>query len=458
MVKKKVTFCENHPDIATSDQCEQCEKLICYNCRKIFVHRIFCSNKCIRIFISNHARRLFLKALRKFIWLLTWPFHGLLKIQHWKIIEWGLVLGLGFCIYLNVKMKNELVFLRRTVFPEEGIKAVIDTTALKAENLFQPSEGGMVQSSRIDISGEAEKNWIISLSKDDRIIAVQLPKQGKFLFKDVRLDRGQNELIVRALNHEGKVDILQTLRFEYGLPTFNYLVREVGRGPLNSHQVAFTFDGGAEDNAAQEILDCLQEAGVHCTFFLTGRFIQKYPRLVRRIVEEGHEVGNHTMNHPHLTTYAENRKQHTRPNITKAKVQEELIKTAQLFELVTGEKMAGLWRAPYGERNEDILRWAAEAGFKHICWTVGRGWEENMDTMDWVADKNSKAYHSADEIAQKILKYAENKETGANGVIILMHLGTNRTDDFPHKRLPEIISGLKKKGYETVKISEMLSR
>ena len=81
-----------------------------------------------------------------------------------------------------------------------------------------------------------------------------------------------------------------------------------------------------------------------------------------------------------------------------------------------------------------------------------------MDTMDWVADKNSKAYHSADEIAQKILKYAENKETGANGVIILMHLGTNRTDDFPHKRLPEIISGLKKKGYETVKISEMLSR
>ena len=255
---------------------------------------------------------------------------------------------------------------------------------------FQPVS--RVHASHIDISGEAEKNWIISLSKDEQIVAVQLPQQGKFLFEDVQLDRGQNELVVRALNQEGKVVVLHTLKFTYALPTYNYLIREVRRGPLDNRRIAFTFDGGAEDNVAEDILTYLNEAGVHCTFFLTGRFIQKYPRLVRRIVEEGHEVGNHTMNHPHLTTYEENRKQHTRPNITKAKLQEELTKTAQLFELVTGKKMAGFWRAPYGERNEDILKWAAEAGYKHIGWTPWIGYRIKIPRLITALMKLPKKY------------------------------------------------------------------
>ena len=117
--------------------------------------------------------------------------------------------------------------------------------------------------------------------------------------------------------------------------------------------------------------------------------------------------------------------------------------------------MSALWRAPYGYYNEEILEWAAKTGYKHIGWTVGRGWEENMDTLDWVKDKDSKVYHSADEIAEKILNYADKKGAGANGAIILMHLGSLRNDDFPHKKLPDIIEGLQKKGYELVTISEM---
>ncbi|MBN2102654.1 polysaccharide deacetylase family protein [bacterium] len=456
MAKKKVTFCENHPDIATSDSCEVCGKNICYNCLKVFTGRTFCSRKCIRKYALDHIRQFFIDFSIKTGWIITWPIHGLLRVQKWRGLEWCLVLGLALSIYLNIQLKKELDVLQSVVATGAEGAISIDDKTLPPAHVFKPAEGGMVQSNRIDISGEAEENWIVSLSRDDKVISVKLPENGKFEFTNVRLYRGQNELVVRALNQEGRVVVLQTLNLQYGLPTLRYLLSEIKRGPVGRKRVAFTFDGGAEDNAADEILDYLKEENVRSTFFLTGRFIQQYPQTVRRIVSEGHEVGNHTMNHPHLTTYEKNRRHYTRENITRDLLHNELNKTAQRFECVTKKKMSYLWRAPYGERNNDILKWAAEAGYKHIGWTVGRGWEENMDTMDWVADKNSKAYHSAEEIADKILSYADNTGDGADGVIILMHLGTNRKDDYPHKKLPEILKGLKQRGYEPVTVSELL--
>jgi len=457
MTKKKVIFCENHPDIATSDSCEACGKNICYNCLKVFAGHTFCSRQCIRRYALDHIRQFIINFFKTTGWILTWPLHGLLRIQKWRGLEWGLVLGLAFSIYLNFQLKKGLDSLRSVVEPGTEQEAVIDMDDSSPAKVFSPAEGGMVQSNRIDISGEAEENWIISLSRDDQLISAKLPEKGTFEFTNVRLHRGQNQLVVRALNQEGRVVVLQTLNLRFGPPTLKYLLSEVKRGPLSRKRVAFTFDGGAEDNAANEILDYLKAENVKSTFFLTGRFIQQYPQTVRRIVAEGHEVGNHTLNHPHLTTYEKNRNHETLSGVTRDKLYNELNKTAQRFECVTKKKMAGLWRAPYGERNSEILKWAAEAGYKHIAWTVGRGWEENMDTLDWVADKNSKVYHSADEIAEKILTYADNKNDGANGVIILMHLGTNRKDDYPHKKLPDIFKGLKKKGYEMVTVSELLS-
>jgi len=119
--------------------------------------------------------------------------------------------------------------------------------------------------------------------------------------------------------------------------------------------------------------------------------------------------------------------------------------------------MARLWRAPYGEHNREIREWAAEIGFRHVGWTLGRNWDEGMDTMDWVADKNSTAYHSADEISEKILTFGKSTANGANGAIILMHLGTERTDDYPHLKLTYIIEQLQKMNYQIVTISEMLN-
>jgi peptidoglycan/xylan/chitin deacetylase (PgdA/CDA1 family) len=177
---------------------------------------------------------------------------------------------------------------------------------------------------------------------------------------------------------------------------------------------------------------------------------------VKRIVSEGHEVGNHTWSHPHLTTFASNKQQTTVQGMTSERLRNELGKTASLFEVVTKQTMTDLWRAPYGEYNPEILGWAAHAGYKHVGWTVGKGPEESMDTMDWVADKTSKAYRSSEEIVRKIFDYSKNKKTGASGAVILMHLGTERKDDFPHRKIPEIIQGLRKEGYALVRVSEML--
>ena len=91
------------------------------------------------------------------------------------------------------------------------------------------------------------------------------------------------------------------------------------------------------------------------TFFLTGAYIRDNPDLVRRIAAAGHEVGNHTWSHPHLTTWDRTRRHDTLPGLDRAVIQEELSRTARAYEAATGRTMAALWRAPFGEVNDDLL-------------------------------------------------------------------------------------------------------
>jgi peptidoglycan/xylan/chitin deacetylase (PgdA/CDA1 family) len=271
------------------------------------------------------------------------------------------------------------------------------------------------------------------------------------------LHRGHNKVEVRAVTPDGEVELLETLMLNYGAPTIAALIGNFSRGPIDRKEVAFTFDGGSIANAASDILNTLKAKGAKCTFFLTGEFIQKYPDLVRRIASEGHDVGNHTWGHPHLTSFAQDGMQVTLPSVTAETIRAELSRTAALYRKVTGRDMLPIWRAPYGEVNSELMRWAAEAGYRHVGWTAGRGWEENMDTLDWVADKKSKVYRSADEIAGKIMASAKKGPQGINGAVILMHLGTERKEDFPHQKLPKLLDELMQNGYRMVKVSDMMA-
>ncbi|MCI0370658.1 MAG: polysaccharide deacetylase family protein [candidate division NC10 bacterium] len=230
---------------------------------------------------------------------------------------------------------------------------------------------------------------------------------------------------------------------------------EVSRGVKSRKEVALTFDGGSDANVSPEILDILDARGVRATFFLTGDYIRSFPEVVRRMVAEGHEVANHTDSHLHLTTFAQNRRHATRPGLTREAFQGELRRAETAFQAVTGEPMRRYWRAPYGEVNPELLRWAAELGYTHVAWTRGEG-SETLDTRDWVADRSSRLYTSSAVIRDRILGFDEEGGDGAAGGIILMHLASRRREDPVHRRLPEIIDGLRARGYALVPVSELL--
>jgi peptidoglycan/xylan/chitin deacetylase (PgdA/CDA1 family) len=221
---------------------------------------------------------------------------------------------------------------------------------------------------------------------------------------------------------------------------------------------ALTFDGGSSANAADDILDTLASRGVKSTVFLTGAFIKRYPQTVMRIAAEGHELGNHTMNHPRLTTYAENRTQATRHEISRASLISELTAAERLlFEQTEGLRFAPLWRAPYGEYNQEICEWALSAGYIHIGWRQGGAWRVNLDSNDWVTDESSPAYKTPQEIFDKIINIASNPG-GLNGGIILMHLGTERRQRSrqAHTILGKLIDTLVSMGYKPVTVSTLL--
>jgi peptidoglycan/xylan/chitin deacetylase (PgdA/CDA1 family) len=321
--------------------------------------------------------------------------------------------------------------------------------------LDKPAEA-MVTGNQITIEGEAPDGQVISLAQNDWALAVTLPHNGRFALPPVKLKPGNNQFVVRAMDTAGKTTALQHLAISSGRPTANYLANDLSRGSIERKQVSLTFDGGSTDNAAVQILDILKANHLQVTIFLTGGFIQKFPEITRRILEQGHEVGNHTWSHPHLTSYGADKRHVTLPNVTREFLYDQLQRTAQLFEEVTGKPMAPFWRAPYGEHNEQIRQWAAELGYRHVGWTRGRNWQESMDTMDWVADTASIAYRPAAEILSHFLAMAENDVHGINGGIILTHLGSHRQDgDHFYMVLPRLISGLREKNYAIVKISEL---
>lgn len=232
---------------------------------------------------------------------------------------------------------------------------------------------------------------------------------------------------------------------------------EITRGARDRMNVSVTFDGGGYEPAeeAEAILAILKAKGIKATIFLTGMFIEKYPELVRQMVRDGHEIGNHTMDHPHLTDFNQTLKHNTLGNVNRRFIARELKATAELFRAATGVEMAPLWRAPYGEINPEIRQWAFEEGYIHVGWTYDPKSRESLDTLDWVSDRNSRLYRTASQIRDRILNFGRG-DGGIGGGIILMHLGTLRKHDRASEVLAETLDGLEKRGYGMVKVSEQL--
>ena len=183
--------------------------------------------------------------------------------------------------------------------------------------------------------------------------------------------------------------------------------------------VALTFDGGPSPTTPR-LLTILEQDHLHATFFLQGKgHIAKYPEIVRRIANEGHEIGNHTWNHRVLT------------RIDAADARLELTRTQDAIERITGTKPV-LMRPPEGRTNRQVAGICRELGLAQVLWSV-----------------TAKDYETTDSalITQRVLD-----QTHRDGIILLhdLHKGTVPA-------VPGIIKALRQRGYTIVTVSQLLA-
>jgi peptidoglycan/xylan/chitin deacetylase (PgdA/CDA1 family) len=295
-----------------------------------------------------------------------------------------------------------------------------------------------------------QKGWILNIWQNDRPILSQTVVSSRKYQFPISLDYGQNILRIAAWDSHQKVVFADEYEITYRNPTVEILRHPVERGNQKYAKISLTFDGGADASGAEEISNALESKKVRTTIFLTGQFIQKFPEFVIRMVSLNQEIANHTYNHPHLTTYNQNKQHITLKNVNRGLIQKQLVSTDSIFFELTGRHMAPFWRAPYGEYNQQILDWAAECGYRQIKWTKG------FDTFDWVDDQESSIYKSSKQVFESIVKKDEDGKD-INGAIVLMHLGSNRIQDQVYKIVPDLINELESRGYMIVPISELIN-
>ena len=200
---------------------------------------------------------------------------------------------------------------------------------------------------------------------------------------------------------------------------FGYSTRKVPIYNVETEekQVAISFDAAWGADKTQGILDILKEFDVTATFFLVGFWVDDYEEMVKAIDEAGMDIGTHSNTHPDMV------------KLDKATMKEELETSISKIKAVTGKEV-GLFRAPFGSYNNDLLEVAESLNLKTIQWDV--------DSLDWKG-------LSASEITNRVVSKAK------NGSIILMHNNADNVLD----ALRLTLNRLKIKGYKVTSISNL---
>lgn len=198
----------------------------------------------------------------------------------------------------------------------------------------------------------------------------------------------------------------------------------VQRG-ANRPAVALTLDAGADSAPTSQMLDILAERNIKITFFLTGDWIERNPELTKRIVADGHEVGNHSTSHPDFRGLDEN-----------GMLLELQTMSDRLYTL-TGTRPAPYFRPPYGAYDERVLRIVIAQGYLPIFWT--------LDSLDSVGDPKS-----ADFLVDRLTNtLTPDKQPGA---ILLAHCGNATTAE----ALPRILDAFAAQGIGVTTLSQAL--
>lgn len=183
-----------------------------------------------------------------------------------------------------------------------------------------------------------------------------------------------------------------------------------------------TFDAGYENGYTSKILDVLKAHEVPAAFFLVGNYIESDPQLVKRMVKEGHVVGNHTYTHPDMSAIA-----------TEEAFSEELGKLEDEYEKVTGCKMKKFYRPPQGKYSEENLKMAQSLGYKTIFWSLAY--------VDWYESDQPTREEAFDKLIPRIHP----------GAIVLLH-STSKTNA---EILDELLTKWEDMGYKFKSIEEL---
>jgi peptidoglycan-N-acetylglucosamine deacetylase len=189
--------------------------------------------------------------------------------------------------------------------------------------------------------------------------------------------------------------------------------------------VALTFDDGPDPIFTPQILDALAKYDAKATFFVIGAEAEKYPEIIRREANEGHEIANHTYRH-HF-------RDHFQPN----KLKEELAKTSKVIERLSGQTPS-LYRPHSGYYNEMIVNTAVNNGYRVVLWS----WHQ--DTKDWKRPGIGK-------ITQNVVS-----DTKPGDIVIFHDAGGDRKQTV--KAVENILKILYQKGYKCVTVSELLQQ
>lgn len=183
-----------------------------------------------------------------------------------------------------------------------------------------------------------------------------------------------------------------------------------------------TFDAGYENGYTENILDVLKKHDVKAAFFLVGNYIETSPEIVKRMVEEGHLVGNHTYTHPDMSSIS-----------TVESFEKELKQLEDKYQEVTGKRMKKYYRPPQGKYSESNLKMASDMGYKTVFWSLAY--------VDWYESDQP----TREEAFEKLIPRAH------PGAIVLLH-STSRTNS---EILDELLTRWEDMGYEFRSLEEL---
>lgn len=309
--------------------------------------------------------------------------------------------------------------------PAENVRIEADTELPKAD------DGGLMETDRQeqptanDIQAQTEQSSVQALQDSDGNISVEQSDTEQS-------DKGQSEEKKEPPEGWELTLASQDWGLSFGEPGTQpqgnasaqdlawYDAYYIGDG--TEKVIYLTFDCGYENGNTEPILDALKKHNAKATFFVVGHFLETAPEMAKRMVEEGHAVGNHTYHHLDMPTISD-----------EETFRKEMDDVADLFQEITGTELSCYYRPPQGKCNVENLKMAYELGYKTIFWSLAY--------VDWDQDNQPSHEEAFDKLTTRVHP----------GAVVLLH-NTSATNG---EILDELLTKWEEMGYTFRPLSEL---